>query len=92
MAEAAEMGCVTPEEVLAAPGGILAGGLAMLVDILNPERIVAVEESKAKGPAGSLRTRWKRSFGGGKALPASVNACCIPPCGLGESRLVITGL
>ena len=82
VAEAAEMGCADAGEVLAVSGAVfLAGDLAMLVDILNPERIVAggIYARAGRFPKDEMEKELRR-----EALPASVNACCILPCGLGE--------
>ena len=81
VAEAAEMGCADAGEVLAVSGRYFGRGLAMLVDILNPERIVAggIYARAGRFLKDEMEKELRR-----EALPASVNACCILPCGLGE--------
>ena len=81
VAVAAEMGCADAREVLAVSGRYFGRGLAMLVDILNPERIVAggIYARAGRFLKDEMENELRR-----EALPASVNACCILPCGLGE--------
>ena len=79
---AADAGDPLAREVLAESGRRLGQGLAVLVDILNPEKIVI----------GSIFARchghiWPaaRTVLEAEALPASRAACAIVPSGLGEA-------
>ena len=81
VAEAADMGYADARNVLAVSGRYFGRGLALLVDILNPERIVAGGIYARAGRF--LKEEMEKEFRR-EALPASVNACCILPSGLGE--------
>jgi glucokinase len=81
LAEAAEGGDALAREVFALCGQYLGKGLALLVDILNPEAIIL----------GSIfaRTRellWPAALAAlqREALPRSLQACRVLPAGLGE--------
>lgn len=88
VAEAADMGYADARNVLAVSGRYFGRGLAMLVDILNPERIVAggIYARAGRFLKEEMEKELRR-----EALPANVNACSILPSGLGN-RLGITGL
>ena len=81
VAEAADMGYADARNVLAVSGRYFGRGLALLVDILNPERIVAggIYARAGRFLKEEMEKELRR-----EALPASVNACCILPSGLGE--------
>jgi glucokinase len=81
VAEAAEAGDPTAIEVLATSGRYLGRGLAMIIDIINPQRIVI----------GSIFTRCRRFLQPAmdreiarEALPAAARVCEIVPAALGE--------
>lgn len=81
VAMAAELGCEDALEVLRISGRYLGRGLAILIDLLNPERIIV----------GSIFARCGRFFIeemekelDREALPASRRFCAILPAGLGE--------
>ena len=88
VAEAAEMGCADAREVLAVSGRYFGRGLAMLVDILNPERIVAggIYARAGRFLKDEMEKELRR-----EALPASVMPAASCPVAW-ESRLVIMGL
>ncbi len=80
--EAAEAGDELAIEVLARSGHYLGRGLAMIIDIINPERIVI----------GSIYARCRRFLQpamereiAAEALPAAARVCGIVPAELGES-------
>jgi glucokinase len=80
--EAAEAGDALAREILAESGRRLGQGLAMLIDVLNPERIVI----------GSIYVRCRaflepsmRETVGAEALAPSARACAILPAALGET-------
>ena len=77
----ADMGYADARNVLAVSGRYFGRGLAMLVDILNPERIVAggIYARAGRFLKEEMEKELRR-----EALPANVNACCILPSGLGE--------
>ena len=80
--DAAEAGDPLACEVLAASGRFLGRGLALLIDILNPERIVI----------GSIFVRCRRFLQAAmdaeiasEALPGAARACTVVPARLGDS-------
>jgi glucokinase len=80
--DAAEAGDPLAREVLAASGRFLGRGLALLIDILNPERIVI----------GSIFVRCRRFLQAAmdaeiarEALPGAARACTVVPAKLGDS-------
>jgi glucokinase len=92
--EAADAGDPAAREILARTGKYLGRGCAMIIDILNPERIVI----------GSIFARCRvhleqamREEIGREALAAAARACAIVPAALGESigdyaSLAVAGL
>ena len=81
LVELADAGDAEAAKVLAHSADMLGRGLALLVDILNPERIVI----------GSIFARAERWFRPGmqaalerEALPGALERCRIVPAGLGE--------
>jgi glucokinase len=79
--EAAEAGDPLAVEILATTGHYLGRGLAMIIDIINPERIVI----------GSIFARCRRFLQpamdreiGREALPAAARVCAVVPAELGE--------
>lgn len=81
VAEAAEKGCADAREVLADSGRYFGRGLAVLVDILNPQRIVAGGIYTRAGKF--LRDEMEKELAK-EALPAAAAACAIVPSALGE--------
>lgn len=81
VAEAAGQGHADAREVLAVSGRYFGRGLAVLVDILNPERIVA---GGIYTRAGSFLKEEMEKELHKEALRASANACRILPSCLGE--------
>jgi len=82
VAEAAEAGDSLAREIYATSGRFLGRGLSMLIDIINPERIVI----------GSIFTRCDSLLRPAmeaeiarEALPAATRVCRIVPAALGES-------
>jgi len=81
VAKAADMGYADARDVLAVSGRYFGRGLALLVDILNPERIVAggIYARAGRFLKDEMEKELRR-----EALPACVNACRILPCALRE--------
>jgi glucokinase len=80
--EAADAGDALAREILAKSGKFLGRGCAMLIDILNPQRIVI----------GSIFSRCRPHLQKAmdeeiarEALPAAARACRIVPAALGDS-------
>jgi glucokinase len=81
VAEAANQGDVAARDVFETTGRYLGRGLAMLVDVLNPECIIV------GGIYGRRRSMLEQLVLGvlrEEALPRSLDACRIVPAGLGE--------
>ncbi len=79
--EAAQRGDPLARAVFAVVGRYLGQGLAMLVDILNPERIIIGSiygRQRALLEAAALEVARR------EALPRALDACRIVPAGLGE--------
>ncbi len=81
IAEAAEKGDKLSREILAVSGRYLGQGLAMIIDILNPEIIVlgSLYLRSGKFFEKAMREELKK-----EALPQSLKNCKIVPAALGE--------
>ena len=82
LAESARAGDPTAAEVWRISGEMLGRGLAVLMDLLNPERIVI--GSIFERAEDLLREPMERTLRR-EALTAAVNACRILPAALGDS-------
>jgi len=82
LAQAADSGDADAREVYAESGRRLGQGLAILIDILNPECIVI--GSVFARSEHLLRPEMERVLAG-EALPSSLKACRIVPAALGEA-------
>jgi glucokinase len=81
VAEAAEAGDPVAREILAASGRWLGRGLAMLIDVLNPQRIVIGSIFARSGKF--LRPAMEREIAR-EALAPAARVCTIVPAELGE--------
>lgn len=81
VAKAAENGAEDALAVYACSGRYFGRGLAVLIDILNPERIVAGSIFARSGKL--MREEMEKALRE-EALPASLAACSIVPASLGE--------
>ncbi|CAM4301145.1 glucokinase [Paenibacillus endophyticus] len=80
--DAAQMGDPLALEIFTIVGQRLGQGLAMLIDILNPERIVIGSiYARQHAILGPIVTKFLED----EAIPYSLNVCEILPAGLGES-------
>lgn len=82
IAEAAEQGDKTAAEVYKISGEMLGRGLAILIDILNPERIVIGSIFERSG---HLLYGHAMEVLKSEALPQSLSACSIIPAKLGDA-------
>lgn len=82
IAECAKAGCEDALEVYRICGKVLGKGLAMVVDLLNPERIVlgSVFARSSELLTEAMYNEMKK-----ECLPRALAACEIVPAGLGES-------
>ena len=82
IAEAAEMGDETALEVYELSGSYLGKGLSLVIDILNPEKIVigSIFTRSRKLLMKSMEREIKK-----EALPFSAEVCSIVPAALGEN-------
>jgi glucokinase len=82
VAEAAARGDVVAQEIFTTAARYLGRGLAMLIDVFNPERIIL---GGIFGRCRELLWPIAKSVIEQEALPAGVRACQILPAALGES-------
>jgi glucokinase len=80
--EAAEAGDSLAKEILATSGTYLGRGLALIIDIINPERIVigSIYARCTRFLQPSMQAAIERD-----ALPAAVRVCAVVPAALGET-------
>lgn len=82
VAEAARAGEAAAQEVFAICGEALGSGLSLLVDVLNPDRIVL---GSIYARCADLLAAPMRAVMGRECLPRSLGACEVVPAALGES-------
>lgn len=82
VADAARTGDAAAREVFAICGEALGSGLSLLVDVLNPDRIVL---GSIYARCADLLTEPMRAVMGRECLPRSLGACEVVPAALGES-------
>ncbi len=82
VAEAARAGDAAAREVFAICGEALGSGLSLLVDVLNPDRIVL---GSIYARCSDLLTGPMRDVMARECLPRSLGACEVLPAALGES-------
>lgn len=82
VADAFQLGDGLAGRIIHSTGSRLGEGLAILVDLFNPERIVIGGLAMRLGPSLLEPARWVMQQ---EALPASAKICQIVPAALGES-------